>query len=81
MRLSKVATAIAASLSLIGSPVLAQTSAPSAPVAASARAGESVEGASEFSSEWIVPGFILLGVVVILATILFDDGDGDSDSP
>jgi hypothetical protein len=62
---------------------MAQAAAPnggavgSSVASTSVRAGESSDG-SNLNGDWIVPGLIFAGVLIILATIIFEGDDPDS---
>jgi len=79
MGFRKVALGAAVAMSMASTPVLAQASeASSLSIASAARASAEMDEANgQINQDWIVPGIIIIGVVVVLAFIYLDE-DEDS---
>jgi len=77
MAFGKLALTAAVGMSLVSAPALAQsTSAASLSVAAASTAQTTNDDSDGgFSADWIVPGIIIVGVLVVLAFIYLDQED------
>ncbi len=73
MRLFKPLAALA-SLSLVATPVLAQSAAP----LSLARAGASTDETSRLSGDFIIPGIVLAAIVAGAIIILIEDDEDDA---
>jgi len=79
MRLKK-ALAAAIGLSMVSTPVLAQSAAPLSVMASMSRAGAGMEEASGLEDEYLLPGLIIFAVLA--AAILYTaNDDSNSASP